>query len=113
MTEGVTMIWQPMLFNLCVGLLFAALLLRAVRRYERRMDAYMARMDTAHAERERKLDAEHAEFKASLRERTDRFLAEFLPPTPSVEEVALVNTNGFHNPGADADSPRLDSSATT
>jgi hypothetical protein len=107
------MIWPAMLFNLCVGLLFAAFLLRGVRRYEHRMDAFMARMDTVHAERMRKLDAEHEEFRASLREGTDRFIAEFLPLTPADEDSAIAQTNGFHTPEAhDANSPRLDSSTT-
>lgn len=105
--------WQVYVFDIVVVMLFGGFLFRAVRRYERRADAFMAKMDAAHAERMRKLDVEHQEYIASLRGRTDRFIAEFLPLTPAAEEKVIANTNGFHHSEAhDADSPRLDSSAT-
>ncbi len=105
--------WQVFVFDTVAVLLFCGYLFRDVRRYERRADAFMAKMDADFAKRERKLDVEHAEFKASLRERTDRFIAEFLSSTPTADEKVIANTNGFYNAEAhDADSPRLDSSAT-
>lgn len=55
------MIWPTMLFNLCVGLLLAGYLLRGVRRFERRVDAIMAKLDERHAERMARLDRLHAE----------------------------------------------------
>jgi hypothetical protein len=69
------MIWPAMVFNLCVGLLFAGFLLHAVRRFERRADALMAELDRRHEQRMRKLDAERDEVLASLRARTDRSIA--------------------------------------
>jgi hypothetical protein len=81
------MIWPAMLFNLCVGLLFAAYLLRAVRRFERRADAIMARLDEEHkslmakydeadAESRRKFSATCEEIIASMRGKADRAVAE-------------------------------------
>lgn len=81
------MIWPAMLFNLCVGLLLAGYLLRGVRRFERRADAVMAKLDARHAARMARLDAwadaEEAkydiarnEIRASMRAQFDAAIAE-------------------------------------
>jgi RNA processing factor Prp31 len=70
------MIWPAMLFNLCVGLLFAAYLLRGVRRFERRVDSIIARMDAADAASQARYDAARDEMRASLRAQVDRAVAE-------------------------------------
>ncbi|MBA4063474.1 MAG: hypothetical protein C0501_07130 [Isosphaera sp.] len=95
------MIWPGLLFNLCVGLLLAAYLLRAVRRFERTADAVMARLDREHAERMARLDREHAEemrkysvaceeIRASLRAQTDRAIAEMRAMKASAAGVATA-----------------------
>lgn len=107
------MLWQPLLANLCFSLLFAALLLWRVRRFDRRMDALDARMEAAHEERMRKADAAHAEFLASFREESDRRQTKILSSFMTAEEIEMRKSNGFHGTeGHDADAPRLDSSAT-
>ncbi len=70
------MFWPPFVFNLCVGLLLAAYLLRAVRRFERRADAVMAGLDRWEAEEFRKYDIAEAEIKASMRAKGDAAIAE-------------------------------------
>jgi len=76
-----------MLFNLCVGLLLAGYLLRAVWRFERRADAIMAKLDQAHEARMarlneayetelRKYDTARDEIRASMRTQVDRAIAE-------------------------------------
>jgi hypothetical protein len=83
------MIWPGMLFNLCVGLLFAGYLFRGVRRFERRADAIMVKLDERHAARMARLDQPHAEdlqkynaardeIRASLRAQTDCAIAEMM-----------------------------------
>lgn len=81
------MIWPAMLFNLCVGLLLAGYLLRGVRRFERRADKVLAKIDRWHAEQvakieraygeeRRKYDVARDEIKASLRAKVNRAIAE-------------------------------------
>ncbi len=70
------MIWQPMLFNLCVGLLLAGYLLRAVRRFERTADRIMTKIDQWHAEELHKFDIARDEIRASMRAQVDRAIAE-------------------------------------
>jgi hypothetical protein len=51
------MIWPAMLFNLCVALLLAGYLLRAVRRFERTVDRIEGKMEASFAEQMLKYDA--------------------------------------------------------
>jgi hypothetical protein len=69
------MIWPAMLFNLCIGLLFAAYLLRAVCRYEHRVDAIMAKLDQDEELSIRKWEAARDEIRASMRAQTDQVIA--------------------------------------
>src|SRR5579872_4295600 len=69
------MIWPAMLFNLCVGLLCAAFLFRAVHRYERRADAIMAKLDQDQELSIRKWDEARMEIRASMRAQTDEAIA--------------------------------------
>lgn len=96
------MIWPSMLFNICVGLLLAAYLLRAVRRFERRADAIMAKMDEAHAESMRKYDIARDEIRASMRARVDQMIAEMeakaaYHATVPVGIESADSANGSHN----------------
>jgi hypothetical protein len=70
------MVWPAMLFNLCVGLLCAAFLFRAVRRYERRADAIMAKLDREEELSIQRWDVARAEIIVSMREKIDRAIAE-------------------------------------
>jgi nitrogen fixation protein NifU and related proteins len=70
------MFWPAFVFNLCVGLLLAAYLLRGVRRFERRADAIMAKLDRWHADELGKFDIARDEIKASLRAQVDAAIAE-------------------------------------
>ena len=70
------MFWPAFVLNLCVGLLLAAYLLRAVRRFERRADAVMAKLDQWHAAELQKFDLARDEIRASVREKVDRAIAE-------------------------------------
>ena len=69
------MIWPAMLFNLCVGLVCAAFLIRAARRYEQRADAMMAKLDEEVELSIRKWETTRDEIRASMRAKTDRSLA--------------------------------------
>jgi hypothetical protein len=97
------MIWPAMVFNLCVGLLFAGFLLRAVRRFERRADAIMAKIDRRHEENMREYDIARDEIKASMRTQVDRAIAEsqLQIDLANAELQALANHDG---PAAPADS---------
>jgi hypothetical protein len=70
------MIWPAMVFNLCVGLLFAAYLLRAVRRFERRADAILAKMDQYDFQSQHKFELAREEIRASMRAKVDHAIAE-------------------------------------
>lgn len=91
------MIWPAMLFNLCVGLLLAGFLLRAVRRFERRADAILAELDRRHAENMRNYDIARDQIRTSLHEQTDRAIAEMraksagphLPPISGNANIVL------------------------
>ena len=65
------MFWPPFVFNLCIGLLLAAYLLRAVRRFERTADRIMTKIDQWHAEELRKYDVARDEIRASMRAQVD------------------------------------------
>ncbi len=72
------MIWPGLVFNLCIGLLFAGYLLRAVRRFERRVDAIIAKLDESDAESQRKYDAARDEIRDSMRAQVDRAIADMV-----------------------------------
>ena len=72
--------WPSVVFNLCVGLLLAGLLLRRVRLFERRMDAIMARFDEADAASQRAFDRTREEIRASMRAQVDATIAEMEAP---------------------------------
>lgn len=108
------MIWPAMLFNLCVALLGAAYLLRTVRRFERRADEIMAKMDEADAASERKFNAARDEIIASLRAKTDLAIAELAAMAGPAPAAPGDTANGVHMPAAPspdrvADAPRTDS----
>jgi hypothetical protein len=101
-----------MLFNLCVGLLLAAYLLRGVRRFERRADALMAKfverhlaisakLERNHQEEMRRFDIAREEIKASMRARVDRAIAEMEANAahclPAPARVDTNSANGAHN----------------
>ena len=69
------MFWPAFVFNLCVGLLLAAYLLRGVLRFERRADAVMAKLDQWRAAELRKFDVARDEIKAALRVQVNHALA--------------------------------------
>lgn len=69
------MFWPVMVFNLCVGLLFAAYLLRAVRRFERCADAIMAKLEQDEELSIRKWEAARNEIRDSMKKETDRSIA--------------------------------------
>jgi hypothetical protein len=82
------MIWPGMLFNLCVALLFTAYLLRGVRRYERRADAIMAKLDCEHQAQLQKYDALRDEIRASMRSQVDEAIAEMMADAARAEAEA-------------------------
>lgn len=65
-----------LIFNLCVSLLFAAFLIRAVRRFERRADAVMERMDRTFFTELKKYDEARDEIRASMRASINASIAE-------------------------------------
>jgi hypothetical protein len=65
------MVWPAMLFNLCIGLLFAAFLFRAVRRFECRADGIMAKLDRDEQLSSQKWDLARDEIRASMHIQTD------------------------------------------
>jgi hypothetical protein len=111
------MIWPGLLFNLGMGLVFAAYLLRAVRRFDRRADALMARLDREYEAYLARLDREHEaylakydtardEIRASLRAKTDRAIAEMMALAehrPVAQTDAETSLNGVHDPGPSLD----------
>ena len=68
------MLWPPMIFNLCVGLLLAGYLLRGVRRFERRADTVMDELDRRHKERMQRLETERAEMQRAMRSSVDQMI---------------------------------------
>jgi hypothetical protein len=104
---GEKMIWPAMLFNLCVGLLLAGFLLRAVRRYERRADKVMAGLDAAHAEDMRKYDIARDEIRASMRRKVDQAVAELQQMSRISNPTIAANANLVHSGGT------ISASATT
>lgn len=69
------MMWIGFTFNLCVALLLSAYLLRAVRRYERRADAMLARIDAFEEAQRRTFAADRDELRIHLRTQVDAGLA--------------------------------------
>ncbi len=101
------MIWPGLMFNLCVGLLFAAYLLRAVRRFELRADAVMVELDRRHEETLRKYDVARDEIRASMRSQIDEAIAEMKVDAERMEAEAdriraELAANGSHVPGSRA-----------
>lgn len=68
--------WPSVVFNLCVGLLLAWYLWRTVRRFERRMDALIARIDVADKAEQRAFARARDEIRAAMRARIDAAIAE-------------------------------------
>ena|SRR6266540_3617784 len=98
------MLWLSVIFNLAVGLLFAGLLLRSVRRFERRADAMMARLDADDAESQRRFDEARDQIKTSMRRQIDQAIAEM---QVSIQRLQVANmprslngTNGHASPSA-------------
>jgi uncharacterized membrane protein YccC len=78
----------PLAFNLAVGVLLAAYLIRAVRRFERTADRIEADMDRAFGEQMRKYDQARDDIRASMRADIDQAIAALssapaLPARPS------------------------------
>jgi hypothetical protein len=69
------MIWPGMIFNLCLGLLTVAYLLRVLRRYEACVDAIIAKLDKDQEMSLRKFEVARDEIRASMRTETDRSIA--------------------------------------
>ena len=93
------MIWPAMVFNLCVGLLFAGYLLRAVRRFERTADRIMVKLDRRTEERMRMLEHERDAIKTSMRSQVDRAIAEMELNAGNpfaIREDDKALRNGFH-----------------
>jgi hypothetical protein len=64
-----------MIFNLCLGLLAVAYLLRVLRRYEACVDAIITKLDKAQETSMRRFDAARDEIRVSMRTETDRSIA--------------------------------------
>jgi hypothetical protein len=97
------MIWPAMLFNLCIALLFAGFLFRAVRRFERRVDAIIAKLNEDDAESQRKFDAARDEIRASMRAATDRAIAEMTAMaarSTHAASAAETDTSSNHDPAS-------------
>jgi hypothetical protein len=97
------MIWPAMLFNLCMALLFAGFLLRAVRRFERTADAIIAKLNEDDAESQRKFDAARDEIRASMRVATDQAIAEMTAMaarSTHAAGAAEADANSDHDPAS-------------
>jgi hypothetical protein len=84
------MVWPGMIFNLCLGLLVVAYLLRVLRRYERCVDTIIAKLDRDQEISLRKFDAARDEIRASMRTESDRSIASM---QATIEKIrAMANT---------------------
>jgi hypothetical protein len=87
------MLLPAMLFNLCLGLLCAAFLFRAVRRYERRADAIVAKLDQDEELSIQKWEIARDEIILSMQEKIDRAIAKMhvqMVPHPGDRDTAPI-----------------------
>lgn len=70
------MFWTVLIPHLTVSAVFIGLLLRALRRYGRHIDAIIAKLDEDAAESQRLFDAARDEIRASMRAQVDAAIAE-------------------------------------
>ncbi|MCI0701938.1 MAG: hypothetical protein L0241_12725 [Planctomycetia bacterium] len=100
--------WSGMVFNLCVALVLAAYLLRAVRRFERRADEIMAKLDQQAASFTAELDQQHEEnmgkydiardeIRDSMRTQVDAAIAEMQTKAARATDDLNASVNGNPN----------------
>lgn len=77
--------WPVLIANLSVSILFCGLLLRGVRRFSRRTDELI-----------KKMDAERDEILASIRERTDRAIWEYTDEKRFPPSLARISCQSGH-----------------
>ena len=116
------MLWPGMLFNLCVGLLLAAYLLRRVRRFAHRADELMARIDREHEARMarsdrfrdeclREYDTAREEIRASMRAQVNAAIANMQagtdPSRATSPDERSVGVRGPTTPAVGLAPPKL------
>jgi membrane protein implicated in regulation of membrane protease activity len=74
--------WIALIFNLCVSLLFAGLLLRAFRRYETTSDRMVARLQSACEEEVQKSEEQHRDEKLRKSRIIDQAILDYSHATP-------------------------------